>query len=204
MGERLSGLMLLGLVLWTGIGAVGLVIARKRRERARFRRGAGTLIAIWLGYVAVLVGVSLRQGTQVIPAGSDRCFGVMCFAVTGVEEPRGFLVRGQEPERLLRVAMRMRNTDREHTAGEEGLVAYLVDGQGRRWEPVPGLGGVRLSTRMAARGAAVSEPVFRVAKDATELRLVLGHGGWTWARLRIGDAESYLHRPAEMVLPPSS
>ena len=125
----------------------------------------------------------------------------MCFTVTGVEEPRGFLVRGQEPERLLRVVVRMRNLDREHTLGEDELTVSLVDGQGRQWEPVPGLGGVRLTTRLAAGGTAVSEPVFRVAKDATDLRLRLRHSGWTQARLRIGDAESYFHRPTEMVLP---
>ena len=201
MAERLSGLMLLGLVLWTGVGAVGLVAARWRGERGRFRRGAGTLIAIWVGYMGVLAGVSLAQKAKVVRPGSEQCFGVICFAVSGVEEPRGFLVRGEEPERLLRVAVRMRNTDREHANGEEGLVASLVDGQGRHWEPVPGLGGVRLTTRLAAGGSTLSEPVFRVAKDATDLRLVLRHSGWTRARLRIGDAESYFHRPAEMWLP---
>lgn len=201
MVERLSGLMLLGLVLWTALGAAGLVAARRRGERARFRRGAGTLCAIWMGYVGVLVGVSLGQKGKLVSPGNDRCFGAMCFAVTGVEEPRGFLVRGQEPERLLRVAIRMHNLDRAHTLGEEGLMVYLVDGQGRRWEPVPGLGGVRLTTRLTPGGTAMSEPVFRVAKDATDLRLGLRHSGWTQARLRIGDAESYFHRPTEMVLP---
>ena len=193
--------MLLGLVLWTGVGVAGLATARWRGEQRRFRRGAATLIAIWLGYMAVLVGVSLEQKADVVPPGTERCFGVLCFAVTGVTQPRGFLVRGEEPERLLQVAVRMRNTDREHAAAEDGLVAYLVDGQGRRWEPVPGLGGVRLTTRLAAGGSALSEPVFRVAKDATDLRVVLRHSGWTRARLRIGNAESYFHRPAEMRLP---
>ncbi len=201
MAERLSGLMLLGLVLWTAVGAVGLATARWRGEGARFRRGAGTLAAIWVGYMVVLAGVSLGQKAKVVPPGGEQCFGAICFAVSGVEEPRGFLVRGEEPERLLRVAVRMQNQDREHAAAEEGLVADLVDGQGRHWEPVPGLGGVRLTTRLAAGGSALSEPVFRVAKDATELRLLLRHSGWTRARLRIGDPESYFHRPAEMRLP---
>lgn len=201
MAERLSGLMLLGLVLWTGIGIAGLVAAHWRGERGRFRRGAVTLIAIWLGYIGVLVGVSLKQRADVVLPGSERCFGAICFAVSGVEEPRGFLVRGEEPERLLQVAVRLRNTDRDHAASEDGLAAYLTDAQGRHWDPVPGLGGVRLTTRLAAGGSAVSEPVFRVAKDATDLRLVLRHSGWTRARLRVGDAESYFHRPAEMLLP---
>ena len=125
----------------------------------------------------------------------------MCFAVTGAEEPAGFLVRGEERERLLRVLVRMTNRDRGHSESEGGLTAYLVDEQGRRWEQVPGLGGVRLTTPLAAGGSAISEPVFRLARDATGLRLVLLHDGWTSARLRIGSAESYLHRPAAMIVP---
>lgn len=201
MGERLRGLMLLGLVLWTVVGVAGLAVARSRGETRRFRRGAATLIAVWVGYGLVLVGVSLGQRGRVFEPGEERCFGAVCFAVTGAEEPAGFFVRGQERERLLRVMVRMRNRDREHTESEAGLTAYLMDGQGRRWEQVPGLGGVRLTTPLAAGGSAISEPVFRPAKDATGLRLVLLHTGWTWARLRIADAESYFHQPAEMAIP---
>ena len=200
MGERLSGLMLLGLVLWTAVGAVGLLLARSRGETRRFRRGAGTLIAIWVGYMLVLVGVSLSQKGRIYEPGQERCFGSMCFAVTGVEEPRGFLVRGEDPERLIRVLVRMQNRDRQHTGSEEGLAASLIDDQGRRWQPVPGLGGVRLATPIAAGRSTTSEPVFRPAKEATGLRLVLEHTSWTWARLKIGDPESYFHRPAEMVV----
>ena len=203
MGERLRGLMLLGLVLWTLLGVAGLLLARSRGETRRFRRGATTLIAVWVGYVLVLVGVSLGQRTEAFEPGQDRCFGSVCFAVTGAEEPAGFFVRGQERERLLRVKVRITNRDHEQTESEAGLTAYLVDGQGRQWEQVPGLGGVRLTTPVAAGSSTVSEPVFRPAKDAAGLRLVLQHTGWTTARLRIGDPESYFHRPAEMVIPDS-
>jgi hypothetical protein len=201
MAERLSGLMLLGLVLWTVIGVIGLLLARSRGESSRFLRGARTLSAIWIGYWVVLVGVSLRARPRLFRSGEDRCFRSMCFAVIGAEEPTGFRVRGQEPERLLRVLVRVRNRDRKETRSETGLGAYLIDGKGRRWEPVPGLGGVRLTTAVAAGGETVSEPVFRLPKDVTELRLVLRHTRWTTARLRVGDAESYFHPPAEMAVP---
>lgn len=201
MGERLRGLVLLGLVLWTLLGVAGLLLARARGEGARFRRGAVTLIAVWVGYLVVLVGVSLRQRAEVLEPGQERCFGRVCFAVTGAEEPAGFFVRGQERERLLRVQVRMVNRNRGGSESEPGLTAYVVDGQGRRWEQVPGLGGVRLTTRLAAGSETVSEPVFRLAKDATGLRLVIEHSGWTGARLQITDPESYFHRRAEMAIP---
>ncbi len=201
MGERLRSLLLLGLVLWTLVGMAGVAIARLRGETARFRRGAATLSAIWVGYAAVLVGVSLAQPIRRYNVGQERCFGSMCYAVTNAEEPRGFLVRGEEPERLLRVLVRVTNRDRERTESEPGLTAYLVDEQGRRWDQVPGLGGVRLTTAVTPGGSILSEPVFRPARDATGLGLVLEHTGWTWARLTVGDAESYVHRPAEMTVP---
>ena len=205
MGERLSGLLLLGLVLWTGLGLAGLAVARFRGERRRFRRGATTLGAIWLGYLVILAAVSLKQPARIYglgqAAGQERCFGTMCFAVTGAEEPEGFWVRGQERERLLRVIVRVTNRDHEHSGHEEGLAAYLMDAQGRRWEPLRGLSGVRLTTTVAAGGVILSEPVFQVGKDSTGLRLVLAHTSWTWARLKIGDAESYFHPAAAMVIP---
>ncbi len=211
MVERLSGLLVLGLVLWTGLGLAGLALARIRGERRRFRRGAIALGAIWLAYLLLLVGVSLTQPGRIYgvgqPLGEDRCFGTMCFAVLGAEEPEGFFVRGEERERLLRVIIRVSNRDHQHTGSEEGLTAYLVDPHGSRWEPLRGLGGVRLTTPVTAGGSILSEPVFqiaqdaRVASDATGLRLVLVHTGWTWARLTVGDPESYFHRAAEMMVP---
>ena len=211
MGERLSGLILLGLVLWTALGLTGLALARARRERRRFRRGVITLGAVWLVYLLLLVSVSLRQSTRIYGPGQslgpERCFSTLCFAVIGAEEPEGFLVRGQERERLLRVIVRVTNRDRGHTASEEGLTAYVVDAQGMRWEPLRGLEGVRLTTPVTAGASILSEPVFqiakdaRVAQDASGLRLVLVHTGWTWARLMIGNPESYFHRAAEMVVP---
>ena len=203
MGERLRGLMLLGLVLWTLVGLAGLAVARSRGETRRFRRGATTLIAIWVGYVLLLVGVSLGQRTEVFEPGKDRCFGSVCFAVTGAEEPAGFFVLGQERERLLRVQVRITNRDRGATESEAGLTAYLIDAQGRRWEQVPGLGGVRLTVPVAAGSSTLCEAVFRLAMEASGLRLVRLHAGWSSARLRIGDPESYFHRPAEMVIPES-
>jgi hypothetical protein len=40
----------------------------------------------------------------------------------------------------------------------------------------------------------VSEPVFKVAQDASGLALVLTHGRWQRGTLIIGGPESLLHR----------
>ncbi len=81
------------------------------------------------------------------------------------------------------------------------MTLYLEDERGHRYQQLAGLGGVRLTSALAAGSSTVSEPVFKVAKDATGLRLVLLHEGWTAARLKVGDPESLFHRPATMLFP---
>ncbi len=105
--------------------------------------------------------------------GEPQCFDEMCFAVTRVEEVPGFLIR--DGRRLVRVSVQVTNRGRK--AQSEGLIrAYLVDGQGRRWEESAGVNGVELTARVAGGGSVVSEPVFKVAGDATGLGLVFTHG----------------------------
>jgi hypothetical protein len=142
-------------------------------------------------YLCVLIGVSLVQRQRVVAMGEPRCFDEMCFAVTGVEEVPGFLIR--DGRRLLRVSVRVTNKGRKTQS--EGLIrAYLVDGQGRRWEESPGVNGVGLTARVAGGGSVVSEPVFKVAADATRLGLVFTHGQRQPGVLVIGGSDSLLHK----------
>ena len=132
--------------------------------------------------------------------GEQQCFDDLCFAVQGSDEVEGFRARGQEAARLLRVRVRVTNRGKGRPQGEGLIRAYLVDAQGRRWEEVRGLEGVRLTGRVAAGDSAVSEPVFRVARDASGLGLVLTHGRWQSGVLVIGDPDSWGHRPTVMLV----
>ena len=192
---------MLGFVAWTALGLAGLALARVRGERARFRRNLLALVAVSVGYMGVLAGVSAAQAGPTYLPGQERCFSKVCFAVVETEELQGFQVRGEERERLLRVHVRVTNRSRDSTERESGLRVCLLDAQGRRWLPVAGLGGVPLTSAVPAGGSIVGEPVFRMAKDATGLRLILLHEQWTFARLTIGDPESLFHKSATMPLP---
>ncbi|HTC75412.1 MAG TPA: hypothetical protein VK684_07540, partial [Edaphobacter sp.] len=123
----------------------------------------------------------------------------MCFTVTKVEEVPGFLVR--DGRRLVRVSVQMTNKGRK-AQGDRLIRAYLVDGQGRRWEMSLGVNGVQLTARVAGGGSVVSEPVFKVAGDASGLGLVLTHGRWQPGVLVIGDSDSLLHRKTVAALGP--
>ncbi len=197
---RLTELLLAGLVLWTLIGVVGTVISAMRGDGRRAKRGAAWIAGTWSVYLLVLLAVSLRTRQRSMAMGEEQCFDEMCFGVAGADEVEGFQARGQERARLVRVRIRMTNHGRGRPEAEALIRAYLVDGEGRRWDEVRGLSGVRLTSKVAARGATVSEPVFRVARDATHLSLVLTHGGWQPGVLVIGDPDSWRHRPTVMRL----
>jgi hypothetical protein len=188
---KATEILLLGLAGWTAIGVVGVGVSKARGERQRVRRGVAWIVAVWAGYLCVVIGVSLGQRQRVVAVGEPQCFDEMCFAVTRVEEVPGFLIR--DGRKLVRVSVQVRNRGRK--ARNDGLIrAYLVDRQGRRWEESPGVSGVELTARVSGGGSVVSEPVFKVAGDATGLGLVFTHGRRQPGVLVIGDSDSLLHK----------
>jgi hypothetical protein len=194
---KAAELLLLALVGWTAIGVIGVGVSLWRGERQRVRRGVAWLVGVWVVYLCVVIGVSLGQRQRVVAMGEPQCFDEMCFAVTRVEEVPGFLIR--DGRRLLRVSVQVTNKGRK--AQRERLIrAYLMDGQGRRWETSPGVNGVELTARVAGGGSVVSEPVFKVAGDASGMGLVLTHGLWQPGLLVIGDSDSLLHRKTVVTL----
>ncbi len=185
-------LLLLALMGWTVLGAMGVIISLRRGERAKALRHLGWIFAIWAAYLAVLMGASLMQPQKIVAMGQNQCFGDVCFAVTGVEEVPGFLIR--DGSRLVRVPVRVSNRGREGNRSDRRVQAYVLDAQGRRWEESKGISSVPLTATVAAGSSVVSEAVFKVAKDASGLTLVLTHGRWQRGFLVIGGPESLLHR----------
>jgi hypothetical protein len=191
-------LLLLGVVGWTALGLAGIFVSSRRArqgvsgERERVRRGALWIAGIWAVYLGAVVVVSLRQPQRVLKIGQEECFGKLCFAVSGMEEMPGFLIR--DGSRLVRVSVRMRNKARAGSQSDGLMRAYLVDAEGRRWKESTGVGGVRLTANVTAGESVVSEPVFKVAADATGLRLVFTRGWKQPGILVVGDSDSLLHR----------
>jgi len=188
---KATDLLFLGLVGWTAIGVIGVGVALSRGERQRVRRGVGWLAGVWVVYLCVVIGVSLGERQRILTVGESQCFDEMCFTVTRVEEVPGFLIR--DGRRLLRVSVKVTNRGRK-AQSEKLIRAYLVDAQGRRWEESPGVNGVGLTARVAGGVSVVSEPVFKVAADASGLGLVFTHGRWQPGVLVIGDSDSLLHK----------
>lgn len=195
---NLRELLLLTLVGWTIVGIAGVTITLLRGERATARRHAGWIAGIWALYLAVLVGTSIVQRQRVMQIGQDQCFDEMCFAVTNVEELPGFLIR--DGSRLVRVSVRITNRGRGKPESEELIKAYLLDAKGRRWEQSTGISGVRLTAAVGPGSSVISEPVFKVAPDASALGLVFTHGHKQPGVLVIGNSDSLWHKPTIVML----
>jgi hypothetical protein len=189
---NLRELLLWGVVGWTAVGALGVGLSLARQEREKVLRGVVWIVGVWVVYLVALVTVSLVQPQRVVAMGQEQCFGDLCFSVVGMDEVPGFLIR--DGSRLVRVSVRVRNRGRGKTESDGLMRAYLVDGQGLRWEESAGVSGVRLTVRVAAGDSVVSEPIFKVASDATGLGLVFTRGSRQPGVLVIGDSDSWLHR----------
>lgn len=189
--------MLFGVAGWFAIGFIGIGISLFNGSRRKALKHTFSLAVVAAIYLLVLLGVSVVQRQKVVPIGQDQCFEEMCFAVVAVDEVPG-LVAGDDA-RVERVSIRV--TNHGHSAEAERLIrAYLVDSRGRTSDPLPGLSGNWLNGRVAAGSQLVSQPMFRVAADATRLGVVLSHGSWQPGRLVIGDSDSLAHRPTIVAL----
>jgi hypothetical protein len=189
---NLRQFLLLLLVGWTAVGIVSVAVSAVKRERRKAARNFVWIVAVWVVYLAVLIGVSLLQPQRIVALGQDRCFDEMCFAVMGSEQVPGYLI--QDGSRLIRISVRISNHGKKKRQSEGLISAYLIDRQGRRWTEAASLSGVRMTARVAPGDTAMSQPVFRVAKDATGLGLVFTHGEFQPGVLVIGDSDSLLHR----------
>ena len=189
---NLRELLLLVLVGWTAVGAAGIMISLMRHERPKAVRHSIWILSVWVLYMAVLVAVSTTQPQKVVALGNDQCFDEMCFAVTGMQELSGYLI--QDGSHLVRVSVRISNRGKKKAQSEPLLQAYLIDKQGRKWAESTAVSGVQLTARVAAGDSVISQPVFRVAKDATGLGLIFTHGQRQPGVLVIGDSDSLFHK----------
>lgn len=199
MGMSWGEVLLLALAAWTAVGALGVTLTFARGERSKAKRHLGWIGLVWLLYLAALLAVSLTAKRREVTSGKEQCFHEICLAVVKTDVMPGYLA--QNGERVVRVTVRMMNRSAVRSRRDSELRAYLVDAEGRRWYEVPGLEGARLTATIAPRSSVMSEPVFKVGKDATGMGLVFTHGRGLPEALIIGDPDSLMHPPVVVPLP---
>ncbi|WP_260706212.1 hypothetical protein [Edaphobacter flagellatus] len=188
---RLTELLLLILVGWTLVGALGVTVSFRQQQRPKALHHLGWIVAIWIVYLSTVIGVSLAQKQRFVAFGAPQCYDEMCFAVVGLEELPGY---PEQSSHLVRVKISI--TNHGHKPESESLIrAYLVDQQGRHWGEEPGLSGVKLTARISGGESAISEPVFKLPADASPAGLILSHGRMQPGVLVIADSDSLFHKP---------
>jgi hypothetical protein len=200
LGMTWGELLLLVLAVWTAIGVLGVTVSFRRGEGAAAKRHMGWIFTVWVFYLAVLITVSITARQRSLLFGQDQCFGEMCFAVVRVDTMPSY--PAQNGEQVVRVAVRVTNRSVKKVQRDARVYAYLIDAQGRRWQKTPGLEGVPLTTAVPPRSSITSEPVFKVASDATGLGLVFTRGRGLPRALVIGDLDSLFYPPLVVRLEP--
>ena len=173
--------------------AAAFSLIRGRGARAAgILRGYAICACVYLGIVAL---VSLCGARRVLNVGDPRCFDDWCIAVENVSRkpvPAGlsYIVTLQISSRARRVSQR-----------ENGVVIYLTDDRGSRYDPTPDKSAVPTDVLLGPQESIAATRVFEVPADAHEIGLVVAHeGGFPIGWLIIGY-ETWFRKPSIVRLP---
>jgi len=160
------------------LGAASLFLVSGRWKRAlAILRGWAVCAAVYLA----AAGISQwRMPVLALQLHDPQCSDDWCLSVEGAGRDRA------QPE-IVRVALRISSRAQRVPQRERGLVVYLTDAAGRRYDPLPNPADVPLDRQLAPGESADLTRAFRIPAEARQLQLVAAHeGGFPIAWLIIG------------------
>lgn len=155
-----------------GVGALAiaaLLALSGHRSRALWvLRGCAIAAAFYLGIVVL---VSLVEPRQTLSLGEPKCFDDWCITVDGVERESSptevsYLVRFRLDSRARRVSQR-----------ENGLVVYLSDDHGVRYNPVADPSATPMDVLLQPMQSVTTTRTFKLPSEAHASGLVITHEG---------------------------
>lgn len=156
-------------LLWAFmLSAVAREARRGRRHSAL--RMFGTVAALIVVYLTIVVGTRLATQILVLSVGDVQMSGDWQLMVEGwVPQPH---------DRYLAVEVNFRITNLgTKERREKGLVTYLLDDRGTRYDPVEELNVIPFDTPVQGGKKIRPKRVFHVPSNATRLDLVVAHPG---------------------------
>lgn len=159
------------LVLVTVITLITAAVLAVRGKRARAVR---ILRRLGLGagaYFVIVIAVSIFNPQRVYRVGDTQCFDDWCIAVVGAQWTGAPAVGRYE------VTLRLSNRAKRVPMGEKGTVVYLVDPQGRRYDPLPDGADVPLDVMLQPGQSISATRAFDVPRDTPNLGLIYTHQG---------------------------
>jgi hypothetical protein len=169
------------------LGAAAVAATRGRSPSAvRILRGFA-LAAV--AYFGVLCIVSLASAQPVARIGDERCSDDWCIAVTGAQ--RRFAASGVTYEVTFRISSRAGRV----TQRELGVVAYLLDGRGRRYDAEVRALDVPFDVKLDPMQQVIALRAFVVPTGLADVGAVISHEGVPFPRCCIiGDEGSLFHK----------
>jgi hypothetical protein len=161
-----------------------VAVSAIRGNRARAVASLSKLGICAAVYLAALIAVGAASQRKVYRVGDMQCFDDWCITVTGAARTAPLTVE---------VALRLSSRAKQRPMGEKGTVAYLVDGEGRRYDPIPGSGTVPFDTKLQPGESVTATRLFDVPADARDLGFVYAHVGASFSPV-IGENELF-HGP---------
>src|SRR5262249_11916702 len=140
----------------------------RRHQAARLLIKFGVCLALYLGVVIV---VSWESPQRVLPLGENRCSDDWCIAVEDV-------ARSASPSKTEYViTFRMSSRARRVPQRENGVIVYVVDGEGRRYEAVAGPSDPPFNVILQPGQAVTTKRRFNVSGHSGRLRVVVAREG---------------------------
>jgi len=168
-----------------------LATAGVQALRRRTQRALATLRGLAVGAVAyfgVIVIVSLATPQHVGRLNDPRCSDDWCIAATGIQR------RSASAGDTYEVAIRLWSRAGRVAQREQGVVAYLRDADGRRYESAPQPGDVPFDVRLEPGQMLMTSRTFTVPAGARDLGLVISHEGMPFPGCCIiADENSLFH-----------
>ena len=177
--------------LVTLLTTVIFVVRGRRQQAIRLLVKYGVGLVIYLGVVVV---VSLVSPQRVLALGENRCSDDWCIAVDDIARP----TKPSGAEYV--VTFRMPSKSRRVPQRENGVVVYLIDEKGRRYEATADLAAAPFNVLLQPGQTVTTIRTFNVSDESGNLGLVVSREGSNSipGRFIIGDDASLFHNPTIM------
>jgi hypothetical protein len=160
--------------------------------RKQFHRAGRILLRLLVCgvvYFAIVIAVSLFSPRRIMKFGDRQCFDDMCVSVEGFKKQPG--QAGVKYD----VDLRLSNRGRGVAQRENGLVMYLTDDHGRRYDPAPDDSYKPFNTRLEPQESARLSRSFLVPEGAQAIGAVVTHEGGFPIGWLIIDYDTWFRKP---------
>jgi hypothetical protein len=185
-------------VVLASVAALAAVIASALRGRLSQAIKLLTLYGVCLAfYLGVIIVTSLASPQRMLALGENRCYDDWCIAVDDI-------ARSESPTQVVyTVTLRVSSQAKRVSQRENGVVVYMMDEKGRRFESAADPSAAPLNILLQPGQSVTTPRTFRVSGTSGQPVLIVGHQGLSSlpGMFIIGDDGSLFHKPTAVRLP---